>query len=177
MLDLNFFNLINQWAGQWFWLDWLGIFFSEYWQYFLAIVILTFLFLGPELEKKKNFWMVMAAVFAGLISRGVLTEFIRFVYWVPRPFVNWPVHQLVSASASEASFPSGHMAFWWAIATVIYFFNKKLGVFLMLASVLMGLARIFVGIHWPSDIFGGVALGVLVGIFTAKFSRKIRTAS
>ena len=46
--------------------------------------------------------------------------------------------------------------------------NKKAGIFFFLASFLIGLARVFSGIHWPSDIL----VGALVGILSAYLLRK-----
>lgn len=182
MVMLNFnlflFNLINQWARRFSFLDWTAIFFAEYSQYLLAIVILAILlFSGEASERKKSYWMILSAVIAGVISRGVLTELIRFIYFVPRPFVNYPVYQLVGNSASEASFPSGHMTFWWAVSFAIYAYNKKLGVFAMAVSLVMGIARIFVGLHWPYDILGGIIIGSLVGWAAGRyFEKKTKTA-
>jgi len=40
--------------------------------------------------------------------------------------------------------------------------NKKLGVVFMVLGVLMGLARIYCGVHYPSDIFAGIIIGVFL---------------
>jgi len=62
------------------------------------------------------------------------------------------------------SFPSGHMTFLFALGMAIYFHNKKAGYLLFAGGFLIGLARIFVGVHYPLDIFGGIILGILVGL-------------
>jgi len=76
------------------------------------------------------------------------------------------VHKLISVSAVEnlQSFPSGHAIFFFALSTVIYSFNKKLGIFFLAFSTLMSIARIFVGVHWPSDILAGAILGTIIGV-------------
>jgi len=75
------------------------------------------------------------------------------------------VHKLISVSRAEnfQSFPSGHAIFFFALSAVAYSFNKKLGIFFLICSIIMGIARIFVGVHWPSDILGGAVLGIMVG--------------
>ena len=59
------------------------------------------------------------------------------------------------------------MTLWWAVTAAVYFYNKKLAVALAVASLIMGIARIYVGVHWPSDILGGMAICILSGWLTA----------
>ncbi len=61
---------------------------------------------------------------------------------------------------ADSSFPSGHAIFVFALATGVYYYNKTLGRWLFAASVLVGVSRIFVGVHWPYDIVAGAVLGI-----------------
>lgn len=153
-------------------MDWTGIFFAQHAFYLLAIAVLVWFLIMKNVEGKWNYEMLVAAAIAALISRGILTEIIRAIYFIPRPFVNYPVYQLLLEDANRASFPSGHMAFWWAVALVVYKHDKKFGVFIMLVSLVMGVARVFVGVHWPSDILGGIIIGSLVGWLCSKLEIK-----
>ncbi len=109
---------------------------------------------------------------SGVLARPVITEIIRFIWVRPRPFdVVSNIHLLLPAKV-EPSFPSGHASFFFALAITIYFYDKKLGKWLFSIALLMGLARIFVGYHWPSDILGGAVIGVLVAWFVNKTLRQ-----
>ncbi|PIQ06905.1 MAG: hypothetical protein COW72_01430, partial [Candidatus Nealsonbacteria bacterium CG18_big_fil_WC_8_21_14_2_50_37_10] len=93
---------------------------------------------------------------------------IRWLWPSPRPFIESQVNLLLSHEPTS-SFPSGHAALFFAIATVVYFYNKKAGILFFLASFLISISRVFAGIHWPTDIF----VGALVGIFSAWLIMKI----
>ena len=158
--DLYLFNFINNFAGKWNWLDFLGIFFAEYLCYVLLFILLLLLFIDV-----KKYWKIVAEVLiAGVFTRFILAEIIRKIYFRPRPFVNNDVNLLIPYNGHEASFPSGHALFFFALSTIIYIHNKKAGVLFYIASFLIVLGRVFTGIHWPSDILAGAVFGILTGL-------------
>jgi membrane-associated phospholipid phosphatase len=65
------------------------------------------------------------------------------------------------------SFPSGHTAFVFALATVVYPYHKRLSYFVFVSGALIGLARIMAGVHYPADVLGGMVLGVAFGAAAA----------
>ncbi len=70
------------------------------------------------------------------------------------------------------SFPSGHAAFFFALSTAVYFYNKKWGVFFFIASSLLSIGRIMGGVHYPSDILGGAIIGVLCAYLVRRYILK-----
>ncbi|HEB01420.1 MAG TPA: phosphatase PAP2 family protein [Candidatus Portnoybacteria bacterium] len=167
-LDFYLFEQINNLAGQWIWLDWLGIFLAEYLGYVLGIILLAFLFF-----KKKNFWLVGLAFASAILARLVLTNLIRWFIYRPRPFIADQVNLLMSHK-DVSSFPSGHTAFFFALSVSIFFFNKKAGSIFLVASLFIGLARVFVGIHYPLDILAGAVVGVFSAWLINKCFKKIK---
>lgn len=116
--------------------------------------------------------MVAEAIVSALVSSFVLTDFIRWLWFRPRPFVALNFAPLINQSAKEASFPSGHASFYFALSTIIFFYNKKAGILFYIASFFIVIARVFVGVHWPSDILAGAILGILTGWLLNKLFRK-----
>jgi undecaprenyl-diphosphatase len=174
--DIKIFEVINGLAGQSKILDLLGIFFAEYLPYLLGMFLLSFLF-WPKKDIIKNRAMVLVSIIAGFIARFVVKSTVLFFYNRPRPYMNLSsTHKLISLSPVEnlQSFPSGHAIFFFALSYVVYSFNKKLGVFFIFCSTIIGIARIFVGVHWPSDILAGAVLGIIVGFITNWFYIKNR---
>ena len=155
--DLYLFNLINQFAGKWPVLDNLAIFFAKYFVYILVLFLLPFLIKNF----KKYFKMVISALSAAFFARFAIVEIIRYLLPRSRPFIKNKVNLLFPYI--ESSFPSGHAAFTFALATVVYYYNKKVGILFFIAGFLISISRVFAGIHWPSDILVGASVGIFSG--------------
>lgn len=165
-MDASIFNLINQFALTWFWLDVLAIFLAEYFGYALLFSLLLFL----AIKFRKYFKMIIEVIISAILARFVIVELIRWIWQRPRPFVENNVNLLLTHNAS--AFPSGHAALFFAVSTIVYFYNKKAGIFFFIASFLICLARVFTGIHWPLDILAGAVVGVFSGYLIHKISKK-----
>ncbi|MDP2741722.1 MAG: phosphatase PAP2 family protein [bacterium] len=169
-LDLYILNLINGLAGKWTGLDYLAIFFAEYFEYFLLLLLFLFFIL-----RVKKYWkIVFISLSSAVISRFVVAEIIRFLWFRPRPFVENSVNLLINHDPTESSFPSGHASFYFALSTAIYFYNKKLGILFYIGTFLIVISRVFVGIHWPSDILAGALLGIFIGWLTNRVFKRIK---
>jgi len=158
-MDLYLFHLINRLALKWFWLDIFGKFCAQYLGYVLILLLFVFLIVNF-----KKYWkMVVSAIASAILARLVFVEIIRWLLPRQRPFIaNNNVNLLLNHSASS-SFPSGHAAFFFAVSAIVYFYNKKAGILFLIGAFLICLARVFVGVHWPSD----VTAGAFVGAFSA----------
>ncbi|MCX6723706.1 MAG: phosphatase PAP2 family protein [Candidatus Staskawiczbacteria bacterium] len=164
--DVKIFEAINGLANQSKVVDALGVFLANYLPYLLVAFLLSFL-VWPKKDKTKNRPMVFLSIIAACVARFVVKNIMLIFYNRPRPFVNLSsAHKLIYVDPSEnlQSFPSGHVIFFFALSTVIYSYNKKLGIFFFVCSAIVGISRIFVGVHWPSDILTGIILGVAVGV-------------
>ena len=158
-LDLNLFFVLNDLAGNPRG-DALIVFCAEYLAYILVVTFLVLLVASGKTVREKV-TIAAAAFFSAAIARVIVTEIIRYFVHRPRPFVGHSVHQLIAESSY--SFPSGHAIFFFAFSTAIYMYNKKWGVWFLVASAAVGLARIAAGVHYPSDILGGAVLGAATG--------------
>jgi undecaprenyl-diphosphatase len=76
-------------------------------------------------------------------------------YAEPDPLVRTP---------HDGSFPSGHAAASFAAATILSFAFPRLAPLLFVLAAAVAWSRVYVGVHYPLDILGGAALGVLVAI-------------
>jgi undecaprenyl-diphosphatase len=157
-IDVLIFNFIRNLSGKWWLFDWLGIFFAEYLGYFL-ILAAAFLLL-KERNWKQRIYFFSLAILPVILSRGIITEAIRFFYERPRPFLFFDIQPLID-HASTGSFPSGHAAAFFALALAVFYLNRQWGRRFLALVLLMGLARIFVGVHWPLDILAGAIIGLL----------------
>lgn len=105
---------------------------------------------------------VMSAV--ALLSSLLINNYlIKNLVARPRPFVTFPELRILIPTPSEFSFPSGHTSSSFAAAAVFYrHLPKKLGVLAILLAGLIGLSRLYVGVHYPTDVLAGALTGVLL---------------
>lgn len=161
--------LINGWAGHNALLDALMVFCARYLIYVVfAAAAVCFVLLVLKKE-----WRA-ALYYAGtLIVSFILLQIAARLYVDHRPFVDYHVHQLV-AHASGKSFPSDHTTATAAIGLGLLLFTrfKKTGALIVLAALVIGFARVFVGIHYPIDIAGGL-LTALVGALVVWLIQRI----
>ncbi len=168
------FQWIFQFAGRSFLLDDLGVLFAKYLPYFL--VVWFFILIFRENGWRRKVFLFLEGALAVILSRGLVTEIIRFFYHHPRPFDVFGFTPLVAESGS--SFPSGHAAFLFALAVKVFYLNRKWGTWFFAMSFLVGIARIYAGVHWPADILGGIIVGLASGYFIhallAPYARELR---
>lgn len=171
-LDYFAFQEIRLPVGQSPWLDALAIFFAEYFEYVLVGSLAIFL-----LVNTKKYWpMVWRGLIAAVFARFVIAEMIRFLWARPRPFADGSIIPLISGENPYNSFPSGHATFYFALSTVVFLYlcNKKVypapsllrcgaGILFFIASFFISLARVFVGVHWPTDVVAGAVIGIFIG--------------
>ncbi len=96
----------------------------------------------------------------GLIANKVLGE----IWYHDRPFATHPAQtvQLIH-HAKDNGFPSEHATVAFAVAFAVLLFSRPLGALLLVLATAIALDRIFVGVHYPSD----VAVSCLVGLGSA----------
>lgn len=171
-LDIIVFRWLNSWAGTNNFFDWAIRFRATWFIYFIVIgIILLVLFsFLPKFRRslRRNFNLLLFAGLSSLGARFVVTEIIRLFYDRPRPFeVLEGVRQLVEHGGGN-SFPSGHAAFVFAIAAAVAYYYPKTSILFFIAALSVGVGRVAAGIHWPIDILGGVAVGVLTAWLLGK---------
>lgn len=166
-MDLYLFNIVHSLSGKWLFLDWIAVFFADYLGYFIFSVFLILVFKKRSWREKIYFFSFVSLSL--ILARGIIAETMKFFIARPRPFFVLNFQPLIDANGINASMPSGHAAFYFALAAAVFLFNAKTGGWFFGAAFLIGLARIFTGVHWPTDILVGAAVGVS-GVFLVKYS-------
>lgn len=127
-----------------------------------AIVALLFIFAKTRrLALDMGLGLACATAVNNLVIKNLVAR--------PRPFLTIEALETVIEPLSSFSFPSGHSCAAFAAAFVIWrSFRDRGGGWAWPCAALVALSRIYVGVHYPSDILVGAAVGVLLsrGAFT-----------
>lgn len=172
-LDISIFRFINDFAGRSRFLDAAGIFFAKYVVLFLAL-FLVFKWFQQRGEADYR-GMLLLSIGTFLLAEA-LAKALGMLYSHPQPFAVLPaVRQLIAKEVGN-SFPSDHTVLVFSFMTLLFIHTKTKSRYLyLLVALLVGLARIFVGVHYPSDVLAGALLSVFVGIvFYFGFHRSSR---
>lgn len=136
----------------------------------LVLLALWFGYRGRRSSTINQTGVICAAISLGLSQLGVYL--VNLVYVRPRPFFSLPVH-LLFYRPTDPSFPSNSAAILFGIAAAIFLWNRRVGIWLILLAALHGLSRVYVGIHYPTDILAGAAIGTVIAVGVTLAVRKL----
>jgi undecaprenyl-diphosphatase len=156
--------------------NWVFIHLSDWWVKSLLIVAIG---LVADVASRRRFPLggVLAAVSYGVAT--VLANVLKDAFDRPRPSVGHPeIHPLVTVPLS-ASMPSGHAAGAFAAALTVGLVHPRIRWPLLGLAGLIALSRVWLGVHYVTDVIAGAALGSIVAYVTWRVAAIIaaRTSS
>lgn len=137
-------------------MDSLIIYGAKYLIFAIAIGVAAYAaFLPREQQVRAGLMLLVALPLAWALARiaGMLFSH-------QQPFATGGFEPLIPHDIDN-SFPSDHSALAMGLAGVTWFFNRNLGALLCGAAVVVGISRMLAGLHYPIDIFAGLAIGAL----------------
>ncbi|RTL60379.1 MAG: phosphatase PAP2 family protein [Sphingobacteriales bacterium] len=169
--DYQLFHLINsEWNNSLF--DAVLPFLREanFWLpfYLFLLLLVTFNF-----GKQGGWWVLMiilTAVLSDILSSSVLKENLMRLRPCQDPSINGMIRILVNYCPRSSSFPSSHAVNHFAAATFIYQtlkFNSKWWRLIFLWAFAIIYAQVYVGVHYPVDVFCGALIGMTLGWITS----------
>jgi len=145
-------------------LDYLSHLLANFSSMFIIIIVLISFFL---LNKKKREWVLPLGL--GIISSYIITYVLKFIVARPRPLgisMNFLFHLL------DYSFPSSHAAVAFAALPVLNKTYPKLKWLWILSASFVAFSRIYIQVHYLSDIVAGALIGYFTSIFIIKLKDK-----
>ena len=105
-------------------------------------------------------------VFNNMIVKNIVAR--------PRPYRMIEALSILIPEPGEYSFPSGHTSSSFAAGVVLYLMlPKKYGIPAMVLAFLIGISRLYVGVHYPTDVLGGMVMGTLIAVGVVKVTEFI----
>lgn len=174
-LNIEILRAINGLSGNPFWDSFFIIIaiLGDFWIWTFAA--------APFLFFKKRRTSAILWIAASCIA-GLLTLALKEIFAVPRPYETYSWVNLVGGSLNDFSFPSGHALRAFACISAVIpaiiqtIKNRRIVIpastALFFAAALVSFGRMYLGVHYPSDVLAGALIGIALGIGIWKISRK-----
>lgn len=132
-------------------------------------IILTLILLAFRKTRKAGICSMFALLFMVVLNNGIIKHLVDRI----RPYEVIESLKILVAKPDDASFPSGHTASSFASCTALLLSlpmvtdRRRARIFTVAAyilAVLIAFSRLYVGVHYPTDVLGGIVIGILCGI-------------
>ena len=167
-LDINMLNFIRDNLSNPV-MDKIMIFITTLGDKGIIWIIIGIILLSMKKYRKVGFTLLIALLVNALIGEGILKNIVQR----PRAFITYPDISIIINPPSSFSFPSGHTASSFAAATVLGYYFKGWRYILYIFASLIAFSRLYLFVHYPSDIIFGILLGVICGLITIRLMGSI----
>ena len=166
-LDINILNFIRDNLSNPV-MDKIMIFITTLGDKGILWIIIGIILLSMKKYRKVGFILLIALLVNALIGEGILKNIVQR----PRAFITYPDISIIINPPTSFSFPSGHTASSFAAAVVLGHYFKKWSFLFYFLATLIAFSRLYLFVHYPSDIIVGIALGTICGLLTIKLLDK-----
>lgn len=130
----------------------------------VSIILIAF-----KKTRKCGFFMLISMIIGVIIGNGLIKNLVARSRpcWIDESI------QLLIANPKDYSFPSGHTLASFEAAISILLFDKKWGALATITAFFIGLSRLYLFVHFPSDVVAGAVLGTCIALLVNYFGNKI----
>ncbi|WP_440871068.1 glycosyltransferase family 39 protein [Thermodesulfovibrio yellowstonii] len=147
----------------------------------------VFLFLMVFLLRQKNYLVALyliSSMTVGIFISDWLSDEIKFIFHRTRPCWEIDFRHIVGCTGSY-SFPSNHVSNGFTIATIFLFFlrryvsnsflRKIFYIYISVVVISVSISRVYLGVHYPSDVIGAALIGIAVGTISYKVILRVNS--
>ncbi|MBA5851611.1 phosphatase PAP2 family protein [Clostridium sp. cel8] len=120
------------------------------------IAISLFLIMSKK-NRKAGIVTLAAVVLGAILGEGIIKNIVQR----PRPFEESNIVHILISKPKSYSFPSGHTTAAFAATSTLSRYFKKYSIGLFILAILIAFSRIYLYVHYPTDILGGIILGLI----------------
>lgn len=171
-MDIALFEWINQWAGQNQVMDQLVMLLSKFGPVVCCFPF-VWLWFTRKGNRRQNRMLALFAIAALALALG-MNKVIEMIYFRPRPFTVLDVNLLSDKSALDPSFPSNHSTGAFTLAFILFWKRKKTRTILLVFAALIALSRLYIGVHYPTDIAAGAIVALLVTFILMRWPQMLQ---
>lgn len=132
-------------------------------------IVLSLVFLCFRRTRECGIFLLLALGVTALLGEGIL----KYVVQRPRPFVQDPgIVLMIPPPTGVYSFPSGHTASSFTAAVTLWKWDRRWGIAGFVLAALIAFSRLYLQVHYPTDVLAGAVLGTVVALAVWKWGRK-----
>ena len=166
-MDFKILYLINAWHSDI--LDKIMIFFTNLGDAGIFWIILAIILLFFKKTRKCGLLMLISMALGVIIGNGIIKNLVRR----SRPCWLDSSIPLLIKNPSDFSFPSGHTLASFEAFVMIFLHNKKWGIASGIIALLIAFSRLYLFVHFPTDVLAGAILGIVISLMTYYVYEKI----
>ena len=133
-------------------------------------IVLAILMLCSKKYRKTGIVLAIGLIGSLVIGNIILKPLFHRL----RPFQIKEGIELLISAPHDYSFPSGHTLASVISATILLIREKRIGIYALVLAILIAFSRLYLYVHFPTDILGGAVIGAIIGFFSVKIGEKIR---
>ena len=130
-------------------------------------ILIAVILLFTKKYRKAGLGMLIVMLIANIIGDQIIKPLIGRA----RPFTYRDIKLLIPPPG-RSSFPSGHSASSFGAAVFLYLYDKKLGIPAFVLAALIAFSRLYLYVHYPTDVLGGILLGTVCAVFVFRVFRR-----
>jgi undecaprenyl-diphosphatase len=125
------------------------------------------------LSQKNRKWgiiLTLALIFELLLCDGILKPLVAR----ERPFTRLTGYPELIRAPLSYSFPSGHTMSSFTAAVILFARERKSGSIFLILAALIGFSRLYLFVHYPTDVLGGIVLGIALALMTLWLTKDLK---
>lgn len=131
-------------------------------------VVVALIISAKRKYRKCSITMMIGMILGVILGNFVVKNIVRR----DRPCWINEIGDMLIANPQDFSFPSGHTMSSFIAATILFYYDKRLGVPSFGVALLIAFSRMYLYVHFPTDIIGGAMLGVGIAIMTVSLTNR-----
>ncbi len=134
----------------------------------MGLTLLALWFIGRDGADRMRYQIGVFTALTAMALSSLMVLISNALFFRPRPFDGLEGISLLFYRPTDSSFPSNSAAAVFAISAAVWCVNRRIGTVLFALAVLYGFSRVYVGVHYPADILGGVCIALVITALTLR---------
>lgn len=155
-IDINTLKLIHDYLQNYI-LDKIMPFITSLGNLGLVWIVISIILISNKKYRSIGLMCMSALILNTILGEGIL----KHLFERQRPFVSMSTIHLLIDKPTSFSFPSGHTSTSFAVVGIIWSQLRKYRVYVVLIACLIAFSRLYLFVHYPSDILGGIVQGLV----------------